>query len=260
MISATQPQQPGDWFADNPPPPAPAATPSPTPNTVIPAAAPGTPGFFQPPSSMAPPPAAGGGPGGVYGNSEAARDAWLASGGKTNADFKAFVAAHPEFGWKVGGSTGDKAYGPNGEFWADAVIAGHEGGRGGSWQTGTGGGSGGGGADFGSFAQGFGKEFHAPTIEEMRNMPGYQFALNQGIDALDKRAAARGTHLGGGQKKDVMEFAIGLADQSAQTKYQNSLGEYMNSYNIFRNDKNDIFGRYDKLADRGTSAAQAATS
>jgi hypothetical protein len=228
-----------DWFNQNAPPADTAATPP----------------IAQP-----------GGGGGLQG--DAAFDefgrAWTASGGQTVADLKAFAdqwnASNPGAKVTLGGSKGDKVYGPNGEFWNDAVISAGLGGKGASWGPKGGGGGGVNMGEFGSLAQGWDKEFKAPTIEEMRAMPGYQFALNEGIDALDKTAAARGTGLSGGQKKDVLNYAIGLADQTGQQKYQNALGEYKTAYDVFRNNGNDLFDRYDRLAARGTGAAGAATS
>lgn len=146
---------------------------------------------------------------------------------------------------------------PTGQI-VDVIKAAGVGGQGFQWDTGPGGGGGLG--SFGSLAQGWDKEFKAPSIEEIRAMPGYQFALDQGVQALDKAAAARGTVNSGGQKKEIMDFATGLADQTANTKYNQALGEYMNAYQIFRNNGADTFDRFDRLAGRGTSAAGAATA
>lgn len=207
-----------------------------------------------------------GGTGGAAGSIKdpnAFRDAWYASGGKTVDDLKAFVAAHPEFGATITGSKGSKVL-IGGQAFQAVRSAGIGGGIGAAWDPlGAEGGSGESGValgDFGSLAHGFQDKFTAPSIEEIRNTPGYQFALTQGIDALDKRAAAQGTVLGGGEKKNVLEFATGLADQTAQTKYQNALGEYRQAYDIFRNNQQDVFDRYDRLSARGTSAADRATS
>ncbi len=145
---------------------------------------------------------------------------------------------------------------PNGQI-VDLIYAAGVGGRGFQWLTGEGGGGLG---SFGSLAQGWDKEFKAPSIDEIRAMPGYQFARDEGIKALDSAAAARGTVNSGGQKKEIMRFATGLADQFAQQKYQNALGEYQQAYNIFRNNGNDTFDRFDRLAGRGTAAAGAATA
>lgn len=118
---------------------------------------------------------------------------------------------------------------------------------------------------FGSLAEPWTREFKAPTIADLENpdspqYAGYQFAKKEGINALDSAAAARGTLLNGGQKKDIMQFATGLANQYGQQAYQNALGEYAQAYDIFRSNGNDIFNRFNTLAGAGTSAAGAATS
>lgn len=190
------------------------------------------------------------------------RDAWYASGGKTVTDLKNFVTAHPEFGATITGSKGSKVM-IGGQAFQAVRSAGIGGGIGAAWDPLGAEGSDGGGmqlGDFGSLAQGFTDKFKAPSVEEMRATPGYQFALTQGIDALDKRAAANGTVNGGGEKRNILEFATGLADQTGQQRYQNALNEYKQQYDIFRNNGNDIFNRFNTLADRGTSAANAATS
>ncbi len=202
-----------------------------------------------------------GGQGGGGGNvdPEAFRAAWFASGGRTNADLINFVKAHPELGATVFGSKNSKVRFANGQEFQAVRSAGVNGGLGPAWDPQTGGGDGGG-ADFGAFAKGFGQTFKAPTAEEIRAMPGYQFARDEGLKAMDTGAAANGTLLTGGLMKDKADWATGLADQFGQQKYQNALGEYMNAYNIFRNDQNDIFGRFDRMADRGLQATGAATS
>ena len=48
----------------------------------------------------------------------------------------------------------------------------------------------------------------------LRSLPGYQFAQDQGIQALDRSAAARGRLNSGRQSKDLMRFGTGLADQT----------------------------------------------
>lgn len=251
VIGMADPQQPADntdWFAANAPSPNTGVTGTATPTGAGTPAVSGT---------------------GLQG--DAAYDAfgkgWLASGGRTVADLKAYAdqwnSQNPNAKVTLGGSKGDKVYGPNGEYWQDAVIGAGAGGQGANWGP-KGGGGGAGGqiplGDFGSLAQGWQGSFTAPTVDQIRQMPGYQFALNEGVKALDTSAAAKGTVLSGGQQKDILQYATGLLDQTAQQKYQNALGEYMNAYNIFRNNQNDVFNRFDTLAGRGTSAANAATS
>lgn len=48
---------------------------------------------------------------------------------------------------------------------------------------------------------------------QFRTDPGYQFAYNEGLRALDASAAARGTLLSGGQAKALTRYGQGVADQ-----------------------------------------------
>ena len=43
--------------------------------------------------------------------------------------------------------------------------------------------------------------------------PGYQFAFDQGLQGLDRSAAARGSLYSGGHSADLIKFGQGLADQ-----------------------------------------------
>lgn len=44
--------------------------------------------------------------------------------------------------------------------------------------------------------------------------PGYQFSLDQGLQALDRRRSAGGSFQSGGADADTMAYAIGTADQA----------------------------------------------
>ena len=48
----------------------------------------------------------------------------------------------------------------------------------------------------------------------VRDLPGYQFNMDQGVRALDASGAARGMTQSGRQSKDLMRFGQGLADQT----------------------------------------------
>lgn len=65
-------------------------------------------------------------------------------------------------------------------------------------------------------------EVLSPT-ELFRQTPGYQFALDQGIKALDRSASARGLLHSGAQQKALADYATGLADLQFD-KYFNRLG------------------------------------
>lgn len=53
----------------------------------------------------------------------------------------------------------------------------------------------------------------ANMLNGLRNYPGYQFALQQGQQGLDRTAAAKGLLLSGGQLKDTVNYNQGMADQ-----------------------------------------------
>lgn len=126
--------------------------------------------------------------------------------------------------------------------------------------------------------------FSAPTAEQAAATPGYQFALSQGLQGIDRGAASKGTLLTMGNQKDRAQFAEGLASQTygdtynraaqeyankfnihtsnaqdAQSAYGNSynraMQEYLNSYNIFNSNQGNLFNRNYQLAGLGLSAA-----
>jgi hypothetical protein len=51
------------------------------------------------------------------------------------------------------------------------------------------------------------------AMAAFRASPGYQFSLNSGLDALDRRAASRGMLASGNTNLDTLNYAKGLADQ-----------------------------------------------
>lgn len=55
--------------------------------------------------------------------------------------------------------------------------------------------------------------------------PGYQFGLDQGLQALDRSNAARGQFQGGGAGLDEMKYATGYADQN-YNNWLNGLSGY----------------------------------
>lgn len=53
--------------------------------------------------------------------------------------------------------------------------------------------------------------------------PGGQFALEQGVGAMERGAAARGTQLSGGQLQELQTFGQGVAMQDYQQQLQNQM-------------------------------------
>lgn len=99
--------------------------------------------------------------------------------------------------------------------------------------------------------------FQAPTAATEQNDPGYQFRLQQGQQALENSAAARGGLLSGGTAKALQQYGQDYASNEYGNVYNRALGEYQQNYNIFQNNQNTQFNRLASLAGYGqTSAAQ----
>lgn len=70
---------------------------------------------------------------------------------------------------------------------------------------------------------------------QIANTPEYKFQLQQGTQALDQSAAARGGLLSGGQLKGITQYGQGLASTSYQQAYNNAL-------NTFQTNRNNTLG------------------
>jgi len=106
---------------------------------------------------------------------------------------------------------------------------------------GTGGGGGGGGSN--SYALNFDFEpvptfnpdiFKAPTFEQAKASPGYQFRLDSGVAALDRGAASRGDLRTGGHNKDILEYGQNTAAQEYSSVFDRALKEYGAKYQAQR--------------------------
>ena len=103
--------QPGGAYFEEPPAAPSGPAPGPAPQTAPPSTPPG--------------------PAGRTGDASGFGRAWLASGGRTVDDLRAFIAANPQYGAELFGSKGDKVRIGGRAF--DAVIGAGAGGQGGSW-------------------------------------------------------------------------------------------------------------------------------
>lgn len=190
-------------------------------------------------------------------------NAWLSSPYPGTVDgLKQFMAAHPEYaaaGITLGGSKGDKVYGPGGAFWGDAVIAAGEGGKGKSGMTGpqTGGGAGGG-STLGSLGYAFGssmapwtEQFKAPDPNQILNDPYYKFQAAEGLRGIQNSAAAKGTLLTGGTLKGIEQYGQGLASSFGDKAYDRGMGEYMLRRDNFFQNQDRPFSKNVTLAQLG---------
>jgi len=74
-------------------------------------------------------------------------------------------------------------------------------------------------------------KFNAQEFEFMAD-PGYQFRLQEGIDALDQSAASRGRTQSGAQGKAIAGYAGDMASQ-----------EYSNAFNRWQSEESNRYGR-----------------
>lgn len=99
--------------------------------------------------------------------------------------------------------------------------------------------------------------FQAPTGAQAAATPGYQFQLQQGQQALENSAAAKGGLLTGGTAKALDQYSQGLADSTYQQTYNNAFGQYQQNYNQFENSLSNQYNRLAGLSGTGRQAANA---
>jgi len=104
-------------------------------------------------------------------------------------------------------------------------------------------------------------QFTAPTSVTEQNDPGFQFRLQQGQQALQRSAAARGGLLSGGTAKALTDYNQQSASNEYGNVYNRALGEYQQGYNQFQQNQSNKFNRYAALSGVGqTTAGQLAQS
>lgn len=74
-------------------------------------------------------------------------------------------------------------------------------------------------------------EFEVGNID-VKQDPGYQFRMNEGVEALDKSAAARGRLLSGAQNKAITDYAQGQASQEYGAAYAREADAKARKYNM----------------------------
>ncbi|MCE5247955.1 hypothetical protein LLG88_13670 [bacterium] len=97
--------------------------------------------------------------------------------------------------------------------------------------------------------------FVAPTAEQARKDPGFQFSFDEGIKALQRSAAAGGTLLTGGAMKDLTKWAQDYADTKYNEVYGRAKDQYGTAFSTFENNQNKQFQRLMALSGQGQSAA-----
>lgn len=111
----------------------------------------------------------------------------------------------------------------------------------------------------GQLTQGYGA-FQAPTGVTEQNDPGYQFRLQQGQNALQNSAAARGGLLSTGTAKNLNDYAQGAASQEYGNVYNRALSTYGTNQNNFNANNNNLFSRLYGVSALGQNSASSLNS
>jgi hypothetical protein len=106
------------------------------------------------------------------------------------------------------------------------------------------------------------QRFSAPTADEAAATPGYQFTLNQGLQAVQNSAAARGLGSSGAALRGAADYASGLANSTYNDVYSRALSTFNANYSSAANNVNRLQGLVSngQNAALGTSAAGSAAS
>lgn len=70
------------------------------------------------------------------------------------------------------------------------------------------------------------------TQAQLEQFPGYQFALQQGLESTQNAAAARGLGVSGAALKGAASYATGLASQNYQNAFTDYWANQNNRYNM----------------------------
>jgi hypothetical protein len=69
------------------------------------------------------------------------------------------------------------------------------------------------------------------TPKDLQNTPGYQFQLQQGMEALQNKAAAGGTLASPNTQKALADYAEGLAGTTYNTAFQQNMQQKQQEFN-----------------------------
>lgn len=97
--------------------------------------------------------------------------------------------------------------------------------------------------------------FTAPTLEEAKQTPGYQFNLESGTQAINENAAATGNLMSGNTGVALTKYGQGLATTTYQQAYENALRQYMTRLNAAGQGTNIGLTSTGQLGQFGQSAA-----
>lgn len=101
----------------------------------------------------------------------------------------------------------------------------------------------------------YGQTFTPPSMSDVASEPGYQFTQQQGLDALNKEAAATGNIFSGNTLTEASKFNTGLASTFYNDAYNRALQTYGTNYNVWHQNQLDQYNRLANLAGFGQVSA-----
>ena len=90
-----------------------------------------------------------------------------------------------------------------------------------------------------------------PSQIDIKADPGYQFRMDEGVEALDKSAAARGRLLSGAQNKAI----TGFAQDTASQEYGNAYARYADQYTKENDAKKQKYNMLAGISQQGQASA-----
>lgn len=97
------------------------------------------------------------------------------------------------------------------------------------------------------------------TGADLNNDPAFKFAMDQGTQAIQRTAAAKGSLLSPATMKSVGAFATGTADQFYGNDFNRALQTYTtnygNAFNTFKSNQTDAFSKLSGITGMGLNAA-----
>lgn len=112
----------------------------------------------------------------------------------------------------------------------------------------------------GNLTQGYGQTFNAPTAAQAAATPGEQFQMQQGLNALQNSAAARGGLLSSGTAKNLLGYSQGLASTTYQNAFQNALQGFNTNENTYYQNQANAYNRLSGATQLGQNAAESQNS
>jgi hypothetical protein len=102
-----------------------------------------------------------------------------------------------------------------------------------------------------------GSRFSLPTAESVLNLPGYKFREQQGRDALEHSAAAKGLTRTGGTLKDLATWNQGFASQEYDAEARRQLGAFQQNYQAEKDEFAPTFANWQFLSNAALQKALA---